>query len=75
MLSIVFPFNSYRGIFGGVAGALIHSILIVGAHCRSRCLILIWMIFAWMDLVFAIYVGIKSIYSLAKVRVIRVAKF
>ena len=33
------------------------------------------MIFGLMDVVFAIYVGIKSIYSLAKVRVIRVATF
>ena len=56
----------YSGIFGGIAGALIHGVLILGAHCRSSCTIFVWIIFAWMDLIYAFYVGIKSVYLLTK---------
>ena len=55
----------YSGIFGGIAGALIHGVLILGAHCRSSCTILIWIIFAWMDLVYGVkYLGFFSDRSL-----------
>ena len=56
----------YSGIFGGIAGALIHGVLILGAHCRSSCTILVWIIFAWMDLIYAFYVGINSVILLTK---------
>ena len=38
----------------------------MGAHCRSSCTILVWIIFAWIDLIYAFYVGIASVYSLTK---------
>ena len=55
-----------RIVGGGITSALIHAILIFGAHFRSSKAIFVWMFFQIIALIYAFYVGGKSVVCLTK---------
>ena len=44
VLSLIGCFNGRDGIINGIIAAIIHCILIFGAHTRNRTAILVWMV-------------------------------
>ena len=59
--------RSTQGIVVGIIGALIHSILIFGAHTRNSTAILVWMIFACLANAGYGYLAGFLIYAIATV--------
>ena len=61
VLSLVSCFGQGWNILYGIYGALVYGILIFGAKKRNPTAILVWMVFAIIDVVWAIVVVVLAI--------------
>ena len=59
--------NRYYACIGGILGALIAGILILGAAIRNATAIIVWIVFAVIKLIFWLIVTIAVIVGLAMV--------